>query len=135
MKSTSSLLILSICLLISCTNAQNPLNGKWAFVNGHSNGNPTFTGEQNREKVFNENNGFYVSNKDQNGEHTTIKGTYKIIDKHHFTENLGNGVFATYKFHIKNDTLQFEGKLNIPSENNSKYRTVFIKETWVRLKN
>ncbi|TYA74295.1 hypothetical protein [Seonamhaeicola marinus] len=129
-----SILSILVYLVTSCVSTENPLHGTWVFVKGNSNKKSTFVFEKNREKVFTKDMSFYVSNEDAVGKQVTIQGKYKIIDKSHYKEELGNGVYAIYEFRIKNDTLKFGGDLHLPSEKEGEIKTVFVSETWVRKK-
>ncbi len=128
-----NILIIIFCSLISCTNKENNLVGEWVFVTGSSNDIPTFTKENNRRKVFQEDGVFYVFSDSAGGEKITMEGMFKMLDGQHFRENIGANTTAIYKFKIKSDTLKFEGKLEIPSKQEG-FKTVLVKEKWVRKK-
>ncbi len=121
-------------VFVSCNytpETESPLVGEWSFIEGFSNGKPTFIDEEHRTKVFNSDGTFYISHNEKGNENIDIKGKFETVDDNHLKEILNRSTTVIYEYEIKNDTLTFEGELKIPMENGN-LRSVLVKEKWAR---
>lgn len=125
--------VVLLCLFSSCSNRQveNPLIGKWLFIEGTSNGKPSFEKELERTKYFDRDMTFNISNMNNGRPETTISGRYEVLNKNQFKEILGSDLSVIYEFEIRNDTLDFHGILKLPQAEGG-FKNVAISEKWVR---
>lgn len=128
-------LLIVVILFSSFLNPQkvNPLVGEWSFIEGFSNGKPTFEKELKRKKFFKKDFSFFITQMNNGNPVKTIDGNYEIINKNQFKEILGKNFSVTYEFKIKNDTLNFNGVLLIPLKNGN-FKHAKVKEKWVKIK-